>query len=95
MFPSRSALDQKHIFSSAIFILSQRMRQVKQALPFVTDAWFFKEGEARRWAVARFGEFRVDPDGNAMLITLRAKNLQELRTKKNPTHFCMGFLSYN
>jgi hypothetical protein len=26
----------------------------------VTDAWFFAEGEAQRWAAARFGEFRVD-----------------------------------
>lgn len=45
---------------------------------FVTDAWFFKEGEAHRWEAARYGEFRVDPDGNAVLITLRGEDLEEL-----------------
>ena len=45
---------------------------------FVTDAWFFKEGEANRWQGARYGEFRVDADGNAVLITLRGINLERL-----------------
>ncbi|WP_332876529.1 GDYXXLXY domain-containing protein [Massilia sp. S19_KUP03_FR1] len=45
---------------------------------FVTDAWFFKEGEANRWQGARFGEFRVKPDGTAVLIGLRGKNLEQL-----------------
>lgn len=34
----------------------------------VTDAWFFKEGQAERWQQARFGEFRVLPDGRALLV---------------------------
>jgi uncharacterized membrane-anchored protein len=33
-------------------------------LTIVTDAWYFKEGEAKRWSRARYGEFRVTPDGN-------------------------------
>jgi uncharacterized membrane-anchored protein len=37
----------------------------------VTDAWFFREGEADRWAAARFGEFRLMPDGRALLVGLR------------------------
>jgi uncharacterized membrane-anchored protein len=45
---------------------------------FVTDAWFFKEGEADRWQPARFGEFRVKPDGSAVLIGLRGRNLEKL-----------------
>lgn len=45
---------------------------------FVTDAWFFKEGEASRWESARYGEFRVDTSGKAVLITLRGKNLEKL-----------------
>jgi uncharacterized membrane-anchored protein len=45
---------------------------------FVTDAWFFKEGEASRWESARYGEFRVDATGKAVLITLRGKDLEEL-----------------
>jgi len=44
----------------------------------VTDAWFFKEGEAERWARARFGEFRVDAEGRALLVGLRGANLQAL-----------------
>lgn len=45
---------------------------------FVTDAWFFKEGEATRWQGAGYGEFRVKPDGTAVLIGLRGKNLESL-----------------
>jgi uncharacterized membrane-anchored protein len=45
---------------------------------FVTDAWFFKEGEAQRWQSARFGEFRVRADGNAVLVALRGAKLEEL-----------------
>lgn len=44
----------------------------------VTDAWFFKEGEAERWARARFGEFRVDAAGRALLVGLRGADLQPL-----------------
>ncbi len=43
-----------------------------------TDAWYFKEGEAERWAKARYGEFRVDPQGHAVLIDLRGPNLEKL-----------------
>lgn len=45
---------------------------------FVTDAWFFKEGEAKRWEMAKFGEFLVAPDGSASLVTLRGENLKKL-----------------
>jgi uncharacterized membrane-anchored protein len=44
----------------------------------VTDAWFFKEGEADRWVQARFGEFRVDAEGRALLVGLRGAELQAL-----------------
>ena len=44
----------------------------------VTDAWFFKEGEGERWAKAKYGEFRVAPDGRALLVGLRGENLQKL-----------------
>lgn len=44
----------------------------------VTDAWFFREGEAARWSAARFGEFRVDADGRALLVGLRGAQLQQL-----------------
>jgi len=44
----------------------------------VTDAWFFREGEAQRWSGARFGEFRVDENGRALLVNLRGPDLQPL-----------------
>jgi uncharacterized membrane-anchored protein len=40
-----------------------------------SDAWYFKEGEAQRWAKARYGEFRVDPNGKALLVGLRGDDL--------------------
>ena len=45
---------------------------------FVTDAWFFKEGDAQRYAAARFGEFKVGADGRAMLVGMRGANLEPL-----------------
>ncbi|NRR34311.1 GDYXXLXY domain-containing protein [Oxalobacteraceae bacterium] len=44
----------------------------------VTDAWFFKEGEGERFAKAKYGEFRVTPDGKALLVGLRGPNLEAL-----------------
>lgn len=45
---------------------------------FVTDAWYFREGEAQRWAQAKYGEFRVGADGRALLVGLVGANLQPL-----------------
>lgn len=44
----------------------------------VTDAWYFKEGEAERWSHARYGEFRVMPDGRALLVGMRGEKLEKL-----------------
>jgi uncharacterized membrane-anchored protein len=44
----------------------------------VSDAWYFKEGEASRWAGARYGEFRVDSSGRALLVGLRGEHLEPL-----------------
>ena len=44
----------------------------------VTDAFYFKEGEAQRWEAARFGEFRIDPSGRALLVGLRGEALAPL-----------------
>jgi uncharacterized membrane-anchored protein len=38
---------------------------------FATNAFFFEEGHANDYATARFGEFRVAPDGEAILTGLR------------------------
>ncbi|MFT3955531.1 MAG: GDYXXLXY domain-containing protein [Piscinibacter sp.] len=44
----------------------------------VTDAWFFAEGEAERWSRAKYGEFRVDAQGRALLVGLRGAMLEAL-----------------
>lgn len=44
----------------------------------VTDAWFFREGEAARFEQARYGEFRVLPDGRALLVGLADEQLRTI-----------------
>jgi uncharacterized membrane-anchored protein len=34
----------------------------------VTDAWFFREGDAALWEKAKYGEFRILPSGAALLV---------------------------
>lgn len=46
---------------------------------FVTDAWYFREGDAARWEQARFGEFRVDARGRALLVGLADEKLQAIQ----------------
>lgn len=41
---------------------------------FATNAFFFQEGRAKDYAGARFGEFRVAPDGEAILTRLLDKD---------------------
>ena len=41
-----------------------------------TNAFFFQEGTADRYAAARYGEFRVDTGGKAILTGLRNADLQ-------------------
>ena len=43
-----------------------------------TDAWYFKEGEAERWSRAKYGEFRIDRNGRALLVNLRGPELEPL-----------------
>ena len=47
-------------------------------MKFATDAWFFEEGTAQRYEPARYGEFRVAPDGELLLTRLRGKGLEPL-----------------
>jgi uncharacterized membrane-anchored protein len=50
------------------------MRPSRGQWVVVTDAWYFKEGTGEKWAAARFGEFRVLPDGSALLVGLADKD---------------------
>ena len=47
----------------------------------VSDAWFFREGDARRWEAAKYGEFRVTPDGRALLVGLADAQLKSIPVK--------------
>ena len=47
----------------------------------VTDAWFFKEGDAALWQTAKFGEFRVLPDGRALLVGMADADLKAIDAK--------------
>jgi uncharacterized membrane-anchored protein len=44
-----------------------------------TDAFFFQEGRANRYAGARYGELRVDESGGSVLVGLRDSTLRQLR----------------
>ena len=44
----------------------------------VSDAWFFREGEAKRFEAAKFGEFRVRADGKALLVGVADAQLQPI-----------------
>ena len=48
----------------------------------VTDAWFFKEGTAQRWQAAKYGEFRVLPDGRALLVGMADGALRPIDADK-------------
>ena len=44
----------------------------------VTNAYFFPEGQAKRYEVARFGELRVGENGEALLVRMLGADLQPL-----------------
>jgi uncharacterized membrane-anchored protein len=49
-----------------------------------TNAFFFEEGSAERYAGARFGEFRIDREsGEAVLVGLRSADLKEMGSDPN------------
>ena len=55
-----------------------RYRVRGEQIKFATNAFFFEEGSAERYAAAQYGEFRVDAEGESILTGLRDGNLQPL-----------------
>jgi uncharacterized membrane-anchored protein len=55
-----------------------RYRVREGQLRFATNGFFFREGTARLYESARYGEFRVSEDGDLMLKSLRGPNLEPL-----------------
>ncbi len=56
--------------------LRYRVRQGQ--VKFATDAWFFQEGQAKLYERARYGEFRVDPSGEMLLVAMLGEKLERL-----------------
>lgn len=54
------------------------MKPASGGAVIVTDAWYFREGEAERFSTARYGEFRVMKNGRALLVGMRGPNLEKL-----------------
>ena len=54
--------------------------RIRNSLPkFGTNAYFFQEGRGERFNGARYGEFRVADNGEAILTALRDKDLALLQ----------------
>jgi uncharacterized membrane-anchored protein len=49
-----------------------------------TDAFFFQEGHAPRYQNAKYGELRVDPSGESLLIGLRDEQRRPLGAEPEP-----------
>lgn len=58
--------------------LAMRLRLRDQAYSLGPNAFFFQEGQAAVYAAARWGEFRVEADGKALLSHLRDAELRRL-----------------
>jgi uncharacterized membrane-anchored protein len=55
-----------------------RFRVRNGAIWLGTNAYFFEEGSAERYADAKYGEFRLDASGDAVLVGLSDENLRAL-----------------
>jgi uncharacterized membrane-anchored protein len=55
-----------------------RYRVRDGAVKFATNAFFFQEGNAKIYQPARYGQFRVDAEGELLLVSLYDKDLKKL-----------------
>jgi len=55
-----------------------RYRVRDNGVRIVTNAYFFPEGQASRYEVAKFGELRVAENGEALLVRMLGEDLQPL-----------------
>lgn len=59
-----------------------RYRVRNGEVKFATNAYFFQEGHAKIYDSARYGQFRVDHDGELLLVALHDQNLLELKAEE-------------
>ncbi len=50
----------------------------KGQVKFATNAFFFEEGKGKTLEAAKYGKFRVNPDGELLLVSLHDENLVKL-----------------
>lgn len=55
-----------------------RYRVRDGAVKFATNAFFFQEGNAKVYQPARYGQFRVDDEGELLLVAMYDKDLKKL-----------------
>lgn len=60
-----------------------RYRVRNGAVKFATNAYFFQEGTGKYFQSARYGQFRVDDEGELLLVAMYDKDLKELQAKVN------------
>lgn len=53
-------------------------RSIRNSLRFATNAFFFEEGSGPRYEQAKYGEFRVGPNGEPRLVALLDGELARL-----------------
>jgi uncharacterized membrane-anchored protein len=61
-----------------------RYRVREDQVKFATNAWFFQEGHAKLYEGARYGEFRVSPSGEMLLVAMLGKDRETLGTPASP-----------
>ena len=49
------------------------------AVKFATNAFFFEEGSAKKYEKAKYGEFRVNEDGELLLVALADENVTVIK----------------
>lgn len=65
------------------FLLRYRVREGQ--VKFATNAWFFQEGHAKYYESARYGEFRVSPSGEMLLVAMLGKDRETLGPAEKTT----------
>jgi uncharacterized membrane-anchored protein len=58
--------------------IALRYRERGWDMRIASNAWFFPEGQGERYALAKYGELRVDADGTALLAGMRGEDRKPL-----------------
>ncbi|MBU1108495.1 MAG: GDYXXLXY domain-containing protein [Candidatus Riflebacteria bacterium] len=64
------------ILSNDEILMRYRVRN--GTVKFATNAWFFQEGHGKHYQSAMYGQFRVDGNGELLLVAMYDKDLKKL-----------------